>query len=555
MFRLNLARCLALGAALSAALIAACTPPAPRAPKHVLLMVIDTQRADRLGSYGNTRGLTPVLDALAREGVVFENCVSQASWTSPSMVSMMSGQAISEEVMTLPENKPTLAERFAAQGWRTGGFVCNNILDEKHGFGRGFEEFQCQLPPYGENAPILEWLRSRKDERTFTWIHLNEVHDEKHPELGPTYWPVPPERWRKWRDVREGIPGAREQYYSSISERLRLQDGAASRERIQADLGGYDDDVRYEDNRISEIFAELKQLGLWDDTLIVIAADHGEGLYTREQFLSGTRKAALERGEAPTLVSTLQMTHGSQGYWELIHVPLILKSPGIAPARVAGYVENLDIAPTLVELAQLGASEELQGRSLVPVALDPDEAGLLAPQVFSYTRYHSGVITQSGLHLLVPSPRGECDFGLVPELYDLRRDPECRRNLLHSGGREGGEAARLAAELDPLLHRREAQGLHGAPTQLDEGTQSKLAGLGYIGSEVVDQLRSELLGKSTEVLLEDLERTYAHDCLLRHEVARALSGRKLQPEERTRIEAVLRQEPSAAVQAALRKLL
>jgi len=532
-----------------------CTSEAPRVPKHVVLLVIDTQRADRLGSYGNQRGLTPVLDALAREGVVFENCVSQASWTSPSMVSMLSGQAISEEVMTLPAGKPTLAERFRAAGWRTGGFVCNNILDEKHGFDRGFEEYQCQLAPYGENTPILEWLRARRNERTFTWIHLNEVHDEKHPELGPTYWPIPPELWRKWRDVREGLPQAREEYYQRLSEKLALRHGAESRERIQADLGGYDDDVRYEDNRIAEIFEELRQLGLWEDTLIVIAADHGEGLYTREQFLSGTRKAALERGEDPTLVNTLQMTHGSQGYWELIHVPLILKAPGLAPARVSGYVENLDIAPTLVELAQLGDAEGLQGRSLVALARDPDDQKLLAPQVFSFTRYQSGVITQAGRHLLVPSPRGECDFGLVAELYDLKRDPECRRNLLLVGGREAGEAARLAAELDPILRRREAEGLHGAPTQLDESTQAKLAGLGYIGSEVVDQLRSDLLGKSTEALLDDLERTYAHDCLLRHEVARALSGRKFTAEERARIEAVLQKEPSGAVQAALRRVL
>ena len=553
MMRPGLALTLLLLAVLG--LLTGCTSEAPRVPKHVVLLVIDTQRADRLGSYGNQRGLTPVLDALAREGVVFENCVSQASWTSPSMVSMLSGQAISEEVMTLPAGKPTLAERFRAAGWRTGGFVCNNILDEKHGFDRGFEEYQCQLAPYGENTPILEWLRARRNERTFTWIHLNEVHDEKHPELGPTYWPIPPELWRKWRDVREGLPPGREEYYQRLSEKLALRHGAESRERIQADLGGYDDDVRYEDNRIAEIFQELRQLGLWEDTLIVIAADHGEGLYTREQFLSGTRKAALERGEDPTLVNTLQMTHGSQGYWELIHVPLILKAPGLAPARVSGYVENLDIAPTLVELAQLGDAEGLQGRSLVALARDPDDHKLLAPQVFSYTRYHSGVITQAGRHLLVPSPRGECDFGLVAELYDLKRDPECRRNLLLVGGREAGEAARLAAELDPILRRREAEGLHGAPTQLDESTQAKLAGLGYIGSEVVDQLRSDLLGKSTEALLNDLERTYAHDCLLRHEVARALSGRKFTTEERARIEAVLQKEPSGAVQAALRRVL
>lgn len=542
-------------AVLLAAFSHACSPAKPREPRHVVLLVIDTQRADRLGAYGNSRGLTPVLDALAKEGVVFENCVSQASWTSPSMVSMMSGQAISEEVMSLPADKPSLAERFRTGGWRTGGFICNNILDEKHGFDRGFEEFQCQLVPYGENAPILEWLRARKDDRTFTWIHLNEVHDEKHPELGATYWPVPPEQWRKWRDVREGIPDAREEYYSALSTRLALQHGEESRDRIQADLGGYDDDVRYEDNRIAEIFAEIRRLGLWEDTLIVIAADHGEGLYTREQFLSGTRKAALERGDAPTLVNSLQMTHGSQGYWELIHVPLILKAPGLRPGRVSGYVQNIDIAPTLVELAGLGAAPELQGQSLVPLALDPSDAELLAPQVFSYTRYHSGVITQSGMHLLVPSPRGECDFGLVPELYDLKRDPECRRNLLQSGGRGGGEAARLAAELDPILRRHEARGLHGAPTQLDAGTQAKLAGLGYIGSEVVDQLRADLLARSTESLLVDLEKTYAHDCLLRHEVARALAGRKLSAEERARIEAVLRKEPSGAVQAALRKLL
>lgn len=535
--------------------LAACKGEPPPVPQHVVLLVIDTQRADRLGAYGYPRGLTPTLDALAREGVVFENCVSQASWTSPSMVSMLSGLGVSEEVMHLPADKPTLAERFQSAGWRTGGFVCNNILDEQHGFHRGFEQYHCQLEPYGSNEPILEWLRANKDQRSFTWIHLNEVHDEHHPELGSTYWPIPPEQWRKWRDVREGVPAERERYYSHISERLSLVEPTQSRERIQADWGGYDDDVRYEDNRIAEIFNELRRLGLWDKTAIVIAADHGEGLYTREQFLSGTRKAALERGEAPTLVNTLQLTHGSQGYWELIHVPLLFKAPGVAPARVPGYVENLDIAPTLVELARLPKNEGLQGRNLLPLARDPQDTSLYAPAVFSYTRYHSGVISQAGKHLLVPSPRGECDFGLVPELYDLKSDPEERQNLLTIGGRAGGEAARLAADLTPLLQRREAQGIHGAPTQLDASTQAKLVGLGYIGSEVVDQLRSDLLAKSTDQLLVDLERTYAHDCLLRHEVARALVGRPLDAAQRARIEAWLPKEGSRAVRDVLQKLL
>src|SRR5258708_39863264 len=104
-------------------LLAGCPKPQPRAVRHFVLLTIDTQRADRLGCYGYKRKLTPSIDALAADSVLFERCASQASWTSPSMVSMLSGCYVAEELMAIPADKQTLAECFQKAGWTTGGFV------------------------------------------------------------------------------------------------------------------------------------------------------------------------------------------------------------------------------------------------------------------------------------------------------------------------------------------------------------------------------------------------------------------------------------------------
>ena len=507
-------------------------------PRHVLLVVIDTQRADHLGCYGYPRPTSPVIDALAKEGVLFEHAASQATWTLPSMVSMMTASYVAEEVLRIPDDKATIAEVFKKNGFATGAFICNNLLSPDSKFDRGFDEFQWELVPYGSNAPILDWVRAHKDGRTFTFVHLNEVHDDVKREDGSNYGPEPIAQGR-FRKDKGAISAERRAYYDGVSEKLHLVGKEASLAKIEAEIGGYADDVAYSDHRIGEILEEYRKLGLWGSTAVVIAADHGEGLWTREQFLEGTRKTALERGEPPTLVNTLQMTHGSQAAIELLHVPLIVKSPGLEPRRVGAWVENVDIGPTLFELCRFPPQNAGGGRSLLARGKD-------APAVFTYTRFQWSLITQEGMQYLHPTSRGECDFALIEEVYDLPRDPEARRNLLAS-------RRDVKKELEPVGEERVKHGIHGGPTKISTQLQKSLAGLGYIESDMVDIVDAQLAAKSTEELIQGIQES--HDCLVRLRMVRALKERDLDDAQKAALRAIAEHEVSLAIKAGIESLL
>ena len=518
----------------------ACSRPGPTPPRHVLLIVIDTQRADHLSCYGNPRATSPTLDALAAEGVRFENCVSQCSWTSPSMVSMMTSSYLGNELQEIPKDRTVVAEVFRKAGYATGAFICNDLLCPKTGFDRGFDVCEWELHPYGSNEPILDWIERNKDRKTFTFVHLNEVHDDKG-----TYGPKPLEDGRFRKELPAFSP-ERLAFYDRVSDEFHLVEKESSLATMRADVGGYDDDVAYSDHRIGEILERYKSLGLWKDTAVVVGADHGEGLFTRVQFLHGTRKKAMEDGQPPTLLNTLHMTHGSHLNWELVHVPLIVKAPGLAPGVVAGYVENVDIAPTLLGLAGLPVPAGAQGRSLLPFLEDPRRTEGLEEAVTSLTRFNLSMITQDGMQLIRPTPRGECDFATVDELYDLKADREERVNL-------AGRNRELVRRLGALAEARAKAGIHGTTQVLDPETIQKLQGLGYIGADVIDTISEELAAKATAEIVAEIVKE--PDCLLRLQMVRALAPRELSGDDRAALEALLPRETSTAVREGLRGLL
>ena len=537
----------ALGLLLLLGAFPACSPKPLAPPKHVLLIVIDTQRADHLSCYGYPRATSPTIDALAKEGVLFEHAVSQASWTLPSMVSMMTSSYLAEEVYGIPQEKPTLAEQFRQGGYATGAFICNGLLNPENHFDRGFDVCEWKLVPYGSNEKILEWIRGHAKEKSFTFVHLNEVHDDVGREDHSNYGPEPLAEKARFRNEEGAISRDRRHYYDGVSEKLHLERKDESLAKIGAEIGGYDDDVLYSDGRIREILDAYKQLGLWDSTAVIVAADHGEGLWTREQFYEGTRRTAMERGETPTLVNVLQMTHGSQAAIELVHVPLVLKAPGLAPARVGAWVENVDLAPTLLSLCGLALPTSMQGRNLLPLARDPRDTTGAADGVFSFTRFQTSVVSQDGMQLLHATPRGECDFALGDELYDLSSDPETRRNLV-------SEKRDLGARLAEISKQRMKRAIRGGPTTVGPNTQKILAGLGYVDSGVIDAIAAELEASTTDELFSRLVEA-ANDCLMRLQVARALKGRELTEEQRARLRELLEKETSTAMQETLRVLL
>jgi len=501
----------------------------------VLLLVIDTQRADHLSGYGYPRPTAPVLEALAGEGVVFRRALSQSSWTLPSMISMFAGHPVADEVMTPPANVAWLPETFRLAGWKTAGFVSNDLMSPKEGFDRGFDTYLWPLPEHGSNAPILDWIRASSDRPAFTFVHLIEPHDPYDP----------PADLRRWANEGGAISPERLAWYDRISKELGLLDRDASLAEIERRIGEYDDEVRAADRRIGEIFDAYKAAGLWEDTVVLVAADHGEGLFTHVQLPVGTRKRSMDAGEPPTLRNTLLMTHGGHVDLELLHVPLILKAPGLAPRSVDGWVGNVDIGPTLLELAGIEVPPGVQGRSLVPLAQDPADRDALRECVVSTTRYMTSVVTQDSMQVVLPTPRGECDFGLAARLHDLARDPECRTDL-------SGDRPDLVERGRALSERVLADGIRGRSGPIGSEQARAIEKFGYAGG-VVDQVREELARSPVDTLLDRI--AAPGDCFVRAEAARALEGRELEPAQAERLRSILAREVSPEIRARIERAL
>jgi len=534
--RATLGSLLTLGTLAASSMAVGCrADPSPPRPQHVLLLVIDTLRADHLSAWGYERPTSPNIDALARRGVRFSRAVSQCSWTSPSMVSLMTGRYLAGPRLDIPGDVPSLAELFQAAGYATAGFISNPLLDEKAGFHRGFDRVQ-HIPPYQPDAPIVEWIEGQAGVPTFTYVHLNEAHDPYQPPEGTHRWlldppPIPAERLAHYR---EAVPD--------------LVDDAGLKE-IRRSLAGYDDDILYTDQRIGALVGALEGTSQFESSLIVVTADHGEGLWTRMDYFNGPRGQRQRDGEPPSITTSYKMTHGNQVSPELVHIPLILVAPSLMQPPAAGrtvsaWVENVDVGPTLLELCDLADPGGMQGESLMRALENSDDWSRTKPVVFSATRFVLSVISQDGWQLVLPTLLGECQEGLIVELFDLNTDPQARHNLASS------EPQRVA-ELTELVRARQASGLpgHVDPNQV---TMDDLRELGYAGNGIIDQVPEEVRELSTSELLARLASPDA-TCLQRLIPARVLATRTLEASEEARLDEILALEASVVIRRIFRK--
>ena len=579
-------RAAALAAAL-ALLVGACAERAPERPAHVLLIVVDTLRADHVGALGDwaPRGIgpspTPAIDALARRGAVFERAYAQSSWTAPSMVSLMTGRrvagdrlavpfaeqadptsgapALGDHALPGPARIPTIATSFRARGWSTAAFICNDIVSAENGYRGGFDVFEQHTPYVGFLEPIADWFARHAHEHTFTYVHLNEPHDPYRPPSGVSY----PDEWEKlWQQSPPSISDERRRYYEVQRERFGLPPIEGDVTEIELESARYIDDVRFADDRIQRMLTALEEAGMLERTLVVLTADHGEGLWTRPAFASGDRgreqlkdrKPAAAQGRHPavepmTLWNTLKVTHGNQVYPELTRVPLILAGPGVRAGRFDLVVENVDIWPTLLELCDFEVPARLDGRSLLTLTENSSAWRSAKPVGFSATRYNVTVLDQDGWQLVAPLALGRCLEGLEVELYDLPRDPEARANV--------------AAQHPDVVQRLEAQATALAKSALPqhlsrdelERNESTLAELGYFTSmsEDIEHARR----KTTAELFDALRSTDALECLERYYAATVLVERRaeLTPDQLETIKAILAKPQPAAVRSELEQLV
>ena len=413
-------------------LAAAGCGPSLRPVQRVVLMTIDTTRADRIGAYGYDQGTTPHIDSLADQGVVFENAYSPVPTTLPSHSTMLTGLYPPDHKVQynlffkLPDSVVTLPEILQEHGFRTAALPSSHILSQRFGLNQGFDHWAeppkqeadddgghsvSKMRPAEDGVDLaIEWLEEQgSDQPSFLWLHMYDPH-----------WPYTPP-----------FP---------YNDRYRDRP--------------YDGEIAYTDAQIGRLLQMLRDDPAWDRTLVILAADHGEGLFDHgEQY------------------------HAMLVYDTTQHVPLIIRTPGgRAGRRAPETVSLVDLTPTILDLVGIDRDPELlRGRSLAP-ALRGDE---LAPRD-AYFETIAGAIAYGWQELQgLRYGKWKLIDSREPELYDLENDPEEQENLARLQPDRVTELRGVLAEMKQSI----LEDLGDATIELDPETEAKLRGLGYVGGD------------------------------------------------------------------------
>ncbi|MFZ1946250.1 MAG: sulfatase [bacterium] len=439
---------LVVAAILTAVLLSRRTQSGP----DVILISVDTLRPDHLGCYGYSRDTSPALDAFAAEATVFDNCYAQAPATRPSVAAMLTGLYPHEcRVFTNSDNLPyilqTIPDYLRERGYRTLAVSSNFVLGPNSGFNQGFDVFDHNLEELELVRSVPEriaekttdaavrLLEQNRDGSVFLWIHYQDPH-------GPYTPPAPFDT--------AFIDPAGQPRRVAFSSSLSGVGGIPTYQRIGDNddfnyyLGRYDGEIRYFDVHFRRLLEALKEMGLYDNALIIFTADHGEGMGEHDYYFA----------------------HGEYVYNSLIKVPLVVRYGTGSSGRRQDLVALVDVLPTV--LAAVGAEPDsgLVGRNLLE-----DEPRPLA--VFSEIEGKYSVV-EGGMKLVLHADPQEA------LLFDLRDDPGEERNLI--GDRDyAADLESLAAALDrAAMADRLGQDIQRLPADLTEEDRAKLKSLGYI---------------------------------------------------------------------------
>jgi len=442
--------------------------PAGRGTPNVLVLLVDTLRADALGVYGARPSPSPTLDALAARSLVFDRMIAQASWTMPATASLLTGlppaghgvqgafdptgvmRDDDTDASFLPNALETFAERALDAGVTTVGVSANALVSRATHFSQGFETFvefgmEERFARDGEernwagaevlNDTFLRWLAANRAHRFLAYLHYMDPHDPYTPpaDLRP---PLP-------AGVRPELAAGRiDGVAREVNEGARPPLAAVDAEWLHA---LYRAEVRAWDRAFARLLEGLDRLGVRESTVVVVTADHGEEFQ--------------EHG---------RLKHRVQLYEESVHVPFVVHGPGVTPGRVAGVVQQLDVFPTVAALLGLPPRTDLSGHDLL--------ASRAVRPALSETRYgraRNGVQTElvaltTARWKLIQAPA----LGTA-ELYDLVADPGERRDVWS----DAAEGPALAAELHAL---RAAAPAPPRAEGRDPGLADKLRALGYV---------------------------------------------------------------------------
>ncbi len=352
-----------IAATLAVSLLAACTDsdkapfvPAPGAlPRTVVLISLDTLRADRLGIHGNTPDVSPRIDALANDAIVYDRAFAPAPWTLPSHMSMLTGldpvaHGMRNDDHRLAPGIVTLAEALQEEGFLTAAFTDGGFVDSAYGFADGFTDYEDDRDGDQEDngwkrilPDAIDWLEDLDDtERAFVFLHTFDAHA---PFRNESPYPDVVEEFRKrpvGNNPRDHLLPRLE--YFGQQAKFELHEYG----RLEELLNDYDAGVHIADRGTGAIVDTLRELGRYDDALIIVTSDHGESM--------------LEQG--------LHVGHGMFLSSNETHIPLVMKLPGgrHAGTRSHAIVDLVDIAPTVLDVVEAPAVADMQGQSLAAVA-------------------------------------------------------------------------------------------------------------------------------------------------------------------------------------------
>jgi choline-sulfatase len=415
----------------------------PLRPVNLVVVTIDTLRADRLHCYGNKDIETPALDALARRGVLFENAVAQTPLTPPSHASIFTGtnpnvhHVRNTGGFALQASPVPMAKILQTQGWDTAAFIGASVLKKAFGFYQGFDVYDDQMPKpeksleeveYPERRAsavvdhALNWLNAQSGKPFFVWLHLYDPHEPYAP-------PAP----------------FKEKYKQNL----------------------YDGEVAYTDQQLGRFLDAVARKSPTGNTLVVVLADHGESLGEHGEF-----------------------NHGIFLYDATLRIPFLIAGPGVpAGVRVPQQARTIDVLPTVLELMGGKAPASTQGVSLMPAFTGKSVQTAYSYEETLYPKMNMGWSELRGIRTAhwkyVRAPR--------PELYDLARDPGEKTNVLDSHPKEFRE---LEAQLKALSPAG-ADGVEKvASNQVDSQTMAQLKSLGYLSGMAASEV--ELNGKGAD---------------------------------------------------------
>lgn len=438
-----------LGAALTC--LASCSNDVQAAdpwPPSLILISLDTLRADHMSLYGYERETTPYLERLAEECLVFDDARTVAPWTLISHMSMLTGlypkqHGVVEPDLALSRDIPFLSERLSEGGYSTFGFYKPTFIGARHGHERGFDVFRKHVTAPEALATVESFLpQILRQTPSFIFLHLFDIHSAPYNPKKPFYYRPPGDYGTLFQaDAYERLADL--DLMGARKARIRLDD-----DQTEALRATYDGGIRFIDDQLAIAIETWRESGLLDDAVLIITADHGESLGQRDGLLRG---------------------HGAM-YEEALHVPLLVRFPDgyRAGEREAGRVGIVDIVPTLLEAARIEPDERLPGQSLRQRPKQDRVFTSYRAPLTAYVRGPWKVIRREGNE---------------PQLYHLENDP-LELSPISDLEAANGTWNELESWLESDLASRPSLATPPIPAHpYDKGMRAQLEALGYAGDE------------------------------------------------------------------------